>query len=629
MKRLSKPPRQLGMKVAHRILALSLLTITPLLYAQNQGQNQTPELSIGENTKLTAGGLFTFGYTGDYGDLVPSDHGLTFGVDGRVAGYYYNPNFISFTATPYYNQSRDNSSYQSLTGASGVSANVDLFKGTHFPGSVSYRYDRNSSGTFGLTGQPNFTTIGKGQGFGINWSALMPNLPTLTVGYSQGDGSGTIYGTDETTNSTTRLFNIRSGYQLEGFRLNAFYDRNNLNSKFPQFLAGQSESVQESTGDDVGFGAQHSLPFHGQFFANYNRSTADTNYFTDAGLSSNQSSYTDDIVNTGASFHPTMKLTLNVTENYTSNLNGYLSQSLGLTGTSEPGLSLGSGAHSSTAGGGATYQFTNDLSVTSQATYYDQEYFGQNYTGTYLSGTVNYGKRLLDMFTFSGSVIDSSNGQGTNALGFVGNVNFFHNIKGFQVSGVFTYAQNVQSLLVTYTTSYYSYSANVHRSLPAGLRWTGAFNGIKSGLTNFQGTSSRSEGYSTSVSSRQFALTGNYTQSTGISLLGAGGFVPITATPGVTDFITFGGSSYGGGISVTPIRRLVLAGSFNRAISNTIGETISHNNTEIFNAQMQYHMRRIGLQGGYTRFTQGISAVGAPATMTSYFVGVSRWFDFF
>lgn len=457
----------------------------------------------------------------------------------------------------------------------------------------------------------------------------MPNLPTLTVGYSQGNGSGTIYGTDETTNSSTRLFNIRSGYQIEGFRLNAFYDRNSLNSKFPQFLAGQAESVQDSTGDDVGFGVQHALPFHGQFFANYNRSTADTNYFTDAGLSSNRSSYIDDIVNTGASFHPTMKLTLNVTENYTSNLNGYLSQSLGLTGTSEPGLSLGSGAHSSTVGGGATYQFTNNLSATSQATYYDQEYFGKNYTGTYLSGTLNYGKRLLDMFTFSGSVIDSSNGQGTNALGFVGNVNFFHNIKGFQTSGVFTYAQNVQSLLVTYTTSYYSYSANVHRTLPAGLRWTGAFNGTHSGLTDFQGTSSRAEGYSTSISSRKFALTGNYTQSTGISLLGAGGFVPITATPGVTDFITFGGSSYGGGISLTPVKRLVFAGSFNRAISNTIGQTTSHNNTEIFNAQMQYHMRRIGLQGGYTRFTQGISAVGAPANTTSYFVGVSRWFDFF
>ena len=51
---------------------------------------------------------------------------------------------------------------------------------------------------------------------------------------------------------------------------------------------------------------------------------------------------------------------------------------------------------------------------------------------------------------------------------------------------------------------------------------------------------------------------------------------------------------------------------------------------EIFNGQMQYHLRRIGLQAGYTRFTQGISAVGAPANTTSiYFVGMTRWFDFF
>jgi hypothetical protein len=616
------------MKAANRIIGLAVLMMAQLVYAQ-QPQSQTPELSIGENTKLSAGGLFTFGYTGDYGDVISSQHGLTFGVDGRVAGYYYNPNFISFTATPYYNQSRDNSSYQSLTGATGISSTVDLFKGSHFPGSVSYRYDRNSSGNFGLTGQPNFTTIGSGQGFGVNWSALLPNLPTITVGYSQGEGSGTIYGTSETTNSSTRLFNVRSNYEFAGFRLNAFYDRNSLNSKFPEFLAGQSESVQDSTGNDVGFGAQHALPIHGQFYANFNRSSSHSNYFSSTGQASDQSSYVDDIVNSGASFHPTHRVSLNLTENYTSNLNGYLAQNASGQGVAEPGINLGSGAHSSTLGGGATYLFTNNLSASTQATYYDQEYFGKNYTGTYLSGTVNYGKRLWDMFTFSGSVIDSSNGQGTNALGFVGNVNFFHNIEGFQVSGVFTYAQNVQSLLATYTSSYYSYSANLHRRLPRGLQWTAAFNGAHSGLTNYEGTSSSGEGYSTSLGSRKINLTANYTQSTGISLLGAGGFVPISGTPGVSDFITFGGSSYGGGISLTPVRRLVIAGSFNRAISNTIGETTSHNNTEIYNAQMQYHLRKIGLQAGYTRFTQGISAVGAPANTTSYFVGISRWFDFF
>ena len=480
-----------------------------------------------------------------------------------------------------------------------------------------------------MAGQPNFTTVGTGDGFGITWSALVPDLPTLSAGYSQGGGSGTIYGTNEETQSNTRLFNIRSGYQIAGFRLNSFYDHNSLNSKFPEFLAGQSESVQDSSANDVGVGAQHALPLHGQFFANFDRASSESNYFSSTGQNSDASNYTDDIVNAGASLHPTQKLTLNVTENYTSNLNGYLAQSLSTNGTVVPGINLGSGAHSSTIGGGATYQFTNNLSASSQATYYDQEYFGKTYTGTFLSGTVSYGKRLFDMFSFSGSVIDSSNGQGTNALGFIGNVNFFHRFAGWQTSGVFSYAQNVQSLLVTYTTSYYNYSANVRRRLPVGLSWTAAFNGNHSGLTNYAGTSSSSEAYSTTFGSRMFTLTGNYTHATGISVLGAGGFVPVSGTPGVSDFITFGGTSYGGGISATPIRRMILSGSFSRAISNTVGPTISHNNTEIFNAQLQYHLRRIGLQAGYTRFEQGISAAGAPANTTSYFAGITRWFDFF
>ena len=126
---------------------------------------------------------------------------------------------------------------------------------------------------------------------------------------------------------------------------------------------------------------------------------------------------------------------------------------------------------------------------------------------------MNYGKRLLDMFTFSGSVIDSSNGQGTNCTGICRQRELLSQYQGLaDCPGVFSYAQNVQSILVTYTTSYYNYSANLHRRLPGGLQWTAAFNGTHSGLTNYQGTSSRSEGYSTSLGSRRFNLIGNYTQ---------------------------------------------------------------------------------------------------------------------
>jgi hypothetical protein len=123
-------------------------------------------------------------------------------------------------------------------------------------------------------------------------------------------------------------------------------------------------------------------------------------------------------------------------------------------------------------------------------------------------------------------------------------------------------------------------------------------------------------------------MTGSYTQSSGTSLL-SGALPGVPPTPGVTDFVLFNGSSYSGGVSVTPIRRLLISGGFSRSISNTLGQTLSHNDTQVYNAQMQYHLRRIGLQAGYTRFTQGISAAGTPASTTAYFVGFSRWFDFF
>ena len=159
------------------------------------------------------------------------------------------------------------------------------------------------------------------------------------------------------------------------------------------------------------------------------------------------------------------------------------------------------------------------------------------------------------------------------------------------------------------------------------------FTGSHSGLTNQPGTVNHTEGYSTSFSMRRFTLTGNYSQASGNSVLTNNGPVPLPPTPGVPvdNVIVFSGSSYGGGISLTPVRRLTLSGTYNRALSNTLSNAIaSRNNTEILNTQLQYHLRRIGLLAGYTRFTQGISAGGAPpGTANSYFFGVSRWFDFF
>jgi hypothetical protein len=128
-------------------------------------------------------------------------------------------------------------------------------------------------------------------------------------------------------------------------------------------------------------------------------------------------------------------------------------------------------------------------------------------------------------------------------------------------------------------------------------------------------------------------LTGNYSKSTGQSILTSAGLVVLPPTPGVpaSNLILYNADSYGGGLSATPVKRLTVSGTFSRALSNTLSDvTNSRNNTEIFNTQVQYHLRRIGVLGGFTRFTQGVSASGTPpATANSFFIGVSRWFDFF
>jgi len=612
-------------------IALVILAVAQMTWAQSEG------LKVGENTHLNAGGLVDFGYSGDYGDDIASSHGLNVGASGTLSGFYYNPNFLNFSATPYYNQSRADSSSQSLTDATGIAGIANFFTGSHFPGSVSYHYDHNSSGTFGLPGTPNFTTVGTGQGFGIAWSALIPDWPTFSIGYSQGSGSGTVYGTNEETGSSTHNLNLRSTYVLKGFRLNGYFDHMSFNSNFPEFLAGNEMAVSDTSGHDFGFGTNHSLPANGNFYVNYNRSSFTTVAGMGQELPSNTSSWTTGTEYAGASFYPTVKLGLFVSQTYTDNLSGSLVQGLVSSGAVPPPINLGSTSNGFTFAGGASYQFTKYISGIAQATHFEQNFLGNSYSGTFVSGSVNCARRLLDTFSFSASVVDSDNGQGNNTLGFVGTVNYFRRFGRWDTSGTLSYAQNVQTALVTYTTSYYQYRASVLRPFGHGLQWSAAFNGTKSALTQQPNSPNHSEGYSTTMSGRRFSLNANYNTFYGVGVLSTTGIVPVPPIVGVLEsgLTVYNGSSYGGGVTITPLPRLMLSGDYSRAISNTIsntisGQTPSHNDTEIFNAQMQYHLRKINMLAGYTRFTQGISAFGAlPGSVNSYFIGVSRWVNLY
>jgi hypothetical protein len=95
--------------------------------------------------------------------------------------------------------------------------------------------------------------------------------------------------------------------------------------------------------------------------------------------------------------------------------------------------------------------------------------------------------------------------------------------------------------------------------------------------------------------------------------------------------ILYGGHSYSFGLGSSPIRKLTIGASYSRATSNTTNAGIgSWNANKQLNTYFQYQFRKMYLNGGYASLSQGFSASSKPpAAVSSYFVGVSRWFNFF
>ena len=592
-------------------------------------------MQVGDDLRMRMSGSLSAGYAATYGDQIPSSHGLDFGADAQLSGDYYNPNFLNFNVTPYYNRSTSDSTFQSLTDSSGVNADVNLFTGSKFPAFASFNYARNSTGNFGLIGNPNFTTIGTGYGFGLGWSLLLPNKPTFSISYSQGNGGGNVFGTNEESHSSLKTLNLRSTYHFDGWNLNASYQHMSIDSQVPLFLSGESNTDFFSSGGNYyGVSGSHALFWNGSVGITYSRA----DFSSDSGASSQAfKSFNDFTTNTESanlSFHPTAKLGLYVNQNYTDNLDGFLYQSIiNNNGGGVPLTQQNSSSNSSTITAGASYNILPNLFTQAQITYFQQSYFGNTYDGSYLSATVGYNKRILHTFSVSASVIESTNKFTDNSLGYILNLSGFRPFGPWEISGNFNYAQNVQTLLVTYTTSYYNYSANLHRSLGRGKQWTLAYNGTHSGLNQNAGSISRSDGFSTSLAIRRLTFGANYIQSSGLSILTSKGIQPIPPTPGLPLLgqIVYNGESYGGFIGITPLPRLSITASYSHAVSDTLANDIaSRNRTEIFYSQLQYRLRRVNLWAGYTKFSQGISAAGTPPGNTySYFIGVSRWLNFF
>ena len=108
------------------------------------------QLQVGDNLDMNLNGVVGVGYSDVFGNPISSSHSLDFSGNGTLSGFYYNPNFVNFSLSPYYNKSSQNSESRSIFDSSGFEFNSGLFGGSHFPGSISYSRSWDSQGSFGI-----------------------------------------------------------------------------------------------------------------------------------------------------------------------------------------------------------------------------------------------------------------------------------------------------------------------------------------------------------------------------------------------------------------------------------------------------------------------------------------------
>lgn len=590
------------------------------------------QVTVGDNLSMNLNANISAGYTADYGNVVQSDHGLTLGGSGDLSGSYYSPNFIAFHLQPYYNQSRANSDYQSISDSSGINATANIFSGSHFPGSVSFSKSYNSEGNFAVPGLANYTSHGNGDIFSVGWGVNIPDRPTLNLSFQDGSNNYSIYGTDSNSSSNFKTFSATSAYTLAGFNLNAGYHHVNTTAEIPDLTGTQGPEKSDSSGDSYSIGVGHRLPLNGGFSAGASRSD------TSAEFIGGNYSGTIDTLNAGLAFTPISKFSFGSNAQYNDNLAGTLITSiLGAGGVAEQNT-FQQGSHSLDLNNYANYRIPSiHITFNGNFDHREQSLFGETLGANSVTGSATYSNSLL------GGTVSATGGVTENSitirhqttLGLLGSVNYSRRILGWTLSGGFNYSQNQQTLLITYTTSGYGYNGSLGRKLGRYSHFGLSASGSKNSVTNYAGSGTFSQSYSSILSfSRWASLSGAYSKSSGNAILTGSGLTPTpipvpVVTP--TSIVLYGGHAYSFGLGSSPVKRLTISASYARAYSNTFSDELTSNNrTEMVTARFDYQFRQMHFQGGYTKLDQGFSLAGTPPTMlSSYYVGISRWFNFF
>src|SRR5208282_673462 len=197
-------------------------------------------------------------------------------------------------------------------------------------------------------------------------------------------------------------------------------------------------------------------PLDGSTWVNYTRNNTGYNDF---GVSTSE---TSDIVTGGVALRPTKRLLTQISFDYDDNLAGSIFQSVTSTGAIAPVSLVEAPSHSWGLLATAQYSVIQGLYVSGTISHRQQLFLGESFDSNAYSGSVSYGHNLFGgQFTASANVSESSYGtNGESMLGLLTTVIYIRRFGAWGMSGSFGYSENVQTILIAYTSSGYSYSVS-------------------------------------------------------------------------------------------------------------------------------------------------------------------------
>jgi len=595
------------------------------------------------------------GYSANWGDNQINSHSLDFGFNALLNGDYYSPKFLTFSVNPYYNQSRQNSNFNSVYGASGVIAGASMFSDTWHPVNFTFSKDWNNEHQFNVPGSlAPYYANGSDQSFGVGGGLSLPNLPSFNANYAQGHSNFNVLGVSNPGFNQWHAYGFGSSYTLWGIGLGANYGK--IHSVQNLGIINNDGSQQTDVTDSSIFTvtANRHLWDSVQVSGSYSHNNLETDY------SSQPSNGAFNTYSANISSRPLRAMSLDGFVNYTDNLYNYLLQNF-VPGGPATATSGGANNLAATNSSPATgqqqnpapqvdfvpastssnylaygvrtfYQFSTSWNATGGVDHRVQNYVGVSSQSTDMWGGTSYNHPLLGGHYGVNASVSTAFLEGQSpTLGFGLGGNYSHKVKAWDTSIGVQYSHSEATSILTYTSTGYGFNLAASRKLFSD--WRFAANALvgKNYINGLSNSDTTIENFGASLSSNHLSFAGSYSKSSGNSLLTSNGLTPLP--PGIPSLynVLYNGDSYSLAVGYRPNWHWNTTASYAHSQYGTTNlTTLSNTKTSQFNAQTEYDFRQLRFIAGYSRLTQGVGLTfNQPQNVNAIFVGISRHFDVF